>query len=162
MVKLKSSSVGRTDLLQSIARVIMQWQDATQEFDESVGNKLGLIAAERRCLGALTDGEKPAGVLAQASGLTPAAATAMIDRLEKRGFVERRRDSDDRRKVFVSMTSPARDMLWRFYGPIAEDGEVFFHDFSDAELAVIDRFVGGALSIQQKHIDRIRDDTGQS
>ncbi len=68
-------------------------------FCEAIGNKLGLINAEHRCLKALIDGPKTAGQLAVASGLTPAAATSMIDRLEKRGFVERQRDETDRRKV---------------------------------------------------------------
>ncbi len=125
-----------------------------QAFDEAVANKLGLITAEHRCLKALLDGPRTAGALAQASGLTPAAATSMIDRLEKRGFVERQRDGADRRKVLVGMTNPAAETLARFYRPMAEDASAMLANFTPADLATIESFVESALSLQQAHVER--------
>ncbi len=42
-----------------------------------------------------------AGRLSELTGLTTGAITHILDRLEKSGFIERVRDSDDRRKVFA-------------------------------------------------------------
>ena len=56
------------------------------------GRALGLGPADLRCLDWLADGPKTAGVLATATGLRPAATTALIDRLEAKGLVERVRD----------------------------------------------------------------------
>ncbi|MCD2173912.1 MarR family winged helix-turn-helix transcriptional regulator [Rhizobium sp. C4] len=154
MSERNSPNKHRPDMHEHILNLIGQWQDATQAFDEAVGNKLGLITAEHRCLKALMDGPKTAGALAQASGLTPAAATSMIDRLEKRGFVERQRDGADRRKVLVAMTKPASDTLGKFYTPIAADAAAMLAKFTPSDLSIIENFIEAALALQQAHVDR--------
>ena len=60
----------------AIGLTIMQWQDATQAYDEAVGVRLGLNMAERHCIGLLYGGPQSAGAIAIATGLTPAAVTA--------------------------------------------------------------------------------------
>lgn len=52
------------------------------------------------------EGEGPLSMtrLAQAMDISDASATGIIDRMEKRGLVERRHDTDDRRKVLVQPT----------------------------------------------------------
>ncbi|HWU65173.1 MAG TPA: MarR family transcriptional regulator [Ensifer sp.] len=154
MNEINSTNKGRGDQRQHILQLVGQWQDATQAFDEAVANKLGLITAEHRCLKALLDGAKTAGALAQASGLTPAAATSMIDRLEKRGFVERQRDGADRRKVLVAMTKPASDTLGKFYQPMTVDAAAMLANFAPADLSIIEKFVENALALQQAHVAR--------
>jgi DNA-binding MarR family transcriptional regulator len=54
--------------------------------------------------GPLTIGEQ-----AQHLGLSKAATTEMIDRLEARGLVARLRDERDRRRVFVWLTTAGRE-----------------------------------------------------
>lgn len=154
MTELNSPAKHRPDMHQHLLQLMGQWQDAIQAFDEAVGNKLGLIIAEHRCLKALMDGAKTAGQLAVASGLTPAAATSMIDRLEKRGFLERQRDGTDRRKVLVAMTKPASDTLARFYEPLSAERTAMLARFSPADLSIIEKFIEGALALQQAHVQR--------
>jgi DNA-binding MarR family transcriptional regulator len=144
--------------IHAVMATIRDWQDAREAFDEAMAEKLGLIVAERRCLVALLTGPKAAGILAQASGLTPAAATSMIDRLEKRGFVERQRDDQDRRKVFVALTRPASETLSRFYAPQVEATETLLSGFSVEELATVQRFVSGTLDLQNSHLERVRNE----
>src|SRR5689334_15319234 len=85
-----------------ISRSYMLLQDATQAYDEEIGRRFGLNAAERRCLSLLmASGPQMASAVAREISLTPPAITALIDRLEKRRFVRRRADPNDRRKVLV-------------------------------------------------------------
>lgn len=49
--------------------------------------------------------------------------TRMIDRLEKKGLVERQRDSDDRRQVLCQITRPGVELLAKLDGPIFEADE---------------------------------------
>lgn len=44
------------------------------------------------------------GSIAEKIGIDPATAVRTVDSLEKRGLVERRRDKQDRRQVFVELT----------------------------------------------------------
>lgn len=55
--------------------------------------------------------EATAGELARAADLNPASVTAMLDHLEARGIVERRRSSTDRRCVHVSLTAQGQTLL---------------------------------------------------
>jgi DNA-binding MarR family transcriptional regulator len=144
MNELKSS----TRMIDAIATAIMQWQDSTQACDDAIGSVLELNIAERRCLAFLLRGPEPAGAVATATRLTPAAVTALIDRLEKRGLVERRRDASDRRKVIVAMTPKAGQIVEKYYGRIAEEGAQFLSGFTAPELVTILRFVGGAAQLQ--------------
>jgi len=144
-----------TKTISAITQAVVRWQDATQDFDEAVGERLSLNAAERRCLGALMTANLPAGEIARATGLTPAAVTALVDRLEKRGYVERRRDDADRRKVVVVPTEEAQRILLGYYGPIADDGAAMLGQFSNDELDIILRFIEEAQSLQQRHTNRV-------
>ena len=156
MIETKSSSTNRADLTKAISLTIMRWQDATQAYDEAVGARLGLIAAERHCLGLLYAGPQSAGAVAAATGLTPAAVTALIDRLEARGYVTRTRSLEDRRKVVIEATALTRDLSERYYGTIAREGEKVVASFSDAELATVLRFINAALELQSEQLARIK------
>lgn len=150
------SSSRRGALTKALGVAIMRWQDATQAFDEAVGEQLNLGSAERHCLSFLYDGPKTAGAIAKAIALTPAAVTALIDRLEMRGFVERRRQEQDRRQVHVVLTDTAIKQTMKYYGPIAAEGAAILQTMSTAELEVVKNFFDKALGLQQRHTDRIR------
>src|SRR3954470_1963837 len=51
------------------------------------------------------DGPLPASVLSQRVGCGQPSITGVIDRLEKLGYVERERDTDDRRVVRAKLTA---------------------------------------------------------
>jgi DNA-binding MarR family transcriptional regulator len=54
------------------------------------------------------DGPQPMGRLAEALDVSVASMTGIVDRMEKRGLVERHHDSEDRRVVLVQSTDAAR------------------------------------------------------
>nr|WP_292834770.1 MarR family transcriptional regulator [Mesorhizobium sp.] len=145
----------RIRLLADIDRAIMRWQDETQAYDDAVGEIGGLGSGERRCLGLLLHGPQTAGALATVSGLTPAAVTALMDRLEARGFVTRRRDPDDRRKVIVEATEEVRRLADIYYGPIQRQGRQMLEAFSDAELGTILEFLTSAADLQREQLSQL-------
>jgi DNA-binding MarR family transcriptional regulator len=56
-------------------------------------------------------GEGPVGAIAKATSLSQATATGIIERLERRGLLSRRRSSSDRRRVLVSITAAGLKLL---------------------------------------------------
>ncbi|MCJ7710040.1 MAG: MarR family transcriptional regulator [Chloroflexi bacterium] len=58
-----------------------------------------------------TDGPLPMRGLAETLDVSQASATGIIDRMEQRGLVERRRDDDDRRVVRVALTDAGRNLI---------------------------------------------------
>ena len=75
--------------------------------------------------------------LAEAMDVSDAAVTGMVDRMEKRGLVERHHDSVDRRVILVQPTDAAKD-VWR---DAAEQRRTFlakaFARLSDDEKAAL-------------------------
>jgi DNA-binding MarR family transcriptional regulator len=57
------------------------------------------------------EGALPMRGLAEALDVSQASATGIVDRMEQRGLVERRRDDDDRRIVRVALTDEGRQLV---------------------------------------------------
>ena len=57
------------------------------------------------------EGEAGAGFIADAARLSQATVTALLDKLEERSLVARRRDPGDRRRVSVELTAEGRSAL---------------------------------------------------
>jgi DNA-binding MarR family transcriptional regulator len=68
----------------------------------AVAEALGLHVTDLRALWLLGEAPRTAGELADELGLTSAAVTALVDRLERDGYVARQRNDRDRRKVTIS------------------------------------------------------------
>jgi MarR family transcriptional regulator, organic hydroperoxide resistance regulator len=79
--------------------------------------------------------EVTAGELAKSADLNPASMTAMLDQLESRGVVERKRGLKDRRVCMVSLTATGRAIVDERRGVWHALWEERFGDFSDEELA---------------------------
>jgi len=73
--------------------------------------------------------------LAEATGLSAGATTSMIDRLERKGFVRRRRGDGDRRQVMVEFTDEGIRRVGELYGPL--EGEPLLGSFSKEQLDVM-------------------------
>lgn len=147
-----SSTADRTEIETRIGTLVMRWQDATQAFDDAVGERLQLNPAERRCLAFVIDGPQPAGAIAQATGLTPAAVTALVDRLEKRGLLERTRSGEDRRRVMVAATEAGRRDALHYYAPIAAEGAGLLAAMDVRQLEAVAQFLERILALQERHL----------
>ena len=62
-----------------------------------------LTLTQVQVLRALRAGPQIVGKLGQANGMSPTSVTRLVDRLERRGLVSRRRESEDRRLVQVRL-----------------------------------------------------------
>ena len=85
--------------------------------------------------GTTADRPLTVGELAQRLGLSPPAATALVDRLEAVGHVTRTRDPQDRRRVTVRMQDQALQVARAFFLPLGDGMREAAVAFSDEELA---------------------------
>ncbi|MEP7284316.1 MAG: MarR family transcriptional regulator [Chloroflexota bacterium] len=96
------SSSKRSQLTQALTIQFRYVSANSVMFSQVVADKVGLHSTDNECLDyLLLNGPSTAGQLSKFTGLTTGAVTAMIDRLEKAGFVRREHDTVDRRKVIV-------------------------------------------------------------
>lgn len=70
----------------------------------STGEDLELSLAQLACLYHIRQGIDTPGELAKMLLVTPTAITALVDRLVRRGYVNREHDTVDRRRVILAVT----------------------------------------------------------
>jgi DNA-binding MarR family transcriptional regulator len=150
MIEQSKSSGAKASLIDELGGMIVRYQDATQRYDEAVGEVHGLGPAERLCLSLLHAGPQSASAIARQVRLTPAAVTALIDRLESRGFVRRKADAGDRRKVLVEMAEAATAVVRDAYLPMQEAGVTLLEKYTEAELRLFARILADSLAVQEE------------
>lgn len=138
-----------------LGTAMQAYQRSVQAFDDAVGRELGLGSADLRCLDWLTGGPMTAGQLGVAAGLRPAATTALIDRLERRGLVRRIRSEEDRRQVLVEMTPQGLAQTWAAYGPLVEEGQELLRRFSVRDLDMMRRHLDAIRELTDRHRQRL-------
>jgi DNA-binding MarR family transcriptional regulator len=83
---------------------------------QAIAQTFGMNATDTRCLDLIhshPEGKVPTGRLSDLTGLTTGAITHILDRLEKRGIIERLRDSQDRRRVFIRVRGERSSLCCR-------------------------------------------------
>ena len=141
----------RQDLVEALGLAVQRYQRSTQAFDDTVGRRLGLGPSDVRCLDWLADGAKTAGQLSKATGLRPAATTALIDRLVAKGLVERVRNATDRRQVLVQMTEQGQARTWELYGPLAMEGQQLLARLRTSDLELMLRQLKSMCELTDQH-----------
>jgi DNA-binding MarR family transcriptional regulator len=143
----------RSELGQQLRSEIMGYLGAASDFDEGLAKKLKLSRTDMRCLDLIGRlGPLTAGQLAAESGLTTGAVTFILDRLETAGMVTRRRDTEDRRRVWVEIVPEAQQRLQGLQQPVAEEMRQVAQRFKADELAVVRDFMRQAKEVFQRQI----------
>ena len=149
-------SAARQELVEAVANGARLLQSAAQGFDDAAAAVLGLNRSDIRVLDLLHLNEPmTAGALARASGLTTGAVTALLDRMERAGYVRRVRDEQDRRRVHVELTDEAHRRADEIWGPLADTGWMT-SAYSNAELELLRDFLARARAMQEQHTERVR------
>ena len=132
-------------------------QVATEKMDEAATRALGVNRTDARCLDVIDrSGQLSAGRLAELASLTTGAVTAVIDRLESKGYVRRVADPGDRRRVMLELTDLARERAWELYGPLGERGRQHLERCSAAELELLIDFMRLGTELNEARAAEIR------
>ncbi|MCC2308857.1 MarR family winged helix-turn-helix transcriptional regulator [Cellulomonas chengniuliangii] len=142
----------RQEATTAVGDALQRYQRSVQAYDDAAGRRLGVGPTDLRCLDWLVDEPRTAGQLASATGLRPAATTALIDRLERKGLVERVRSATDRRHVLVQMTDAGRAATWEVYRPLVDEGAALLDRLTVDDL----ERVSGLLDDLRELTDRLR------
>lgn len=149
---------GHDELAAVVADEIRAFQIAVDAFDEAVAERLAINRSDLRCLDLLErHGAMTAGELARASGLTTGAVTRLLDRVERRGYARRVRDSVDRRRVLVELTPRARELASELYGSIAQAGRRGLERYSAEELTLLRDFFRRGRAFHEERAALVRE-----
>ncbi|MET7769641.1 MarR family transcriptional regulator [Nocardia sp. NPDC005366] len=131
-------STPRTRLIHEIAARLGRTVQWGMRMNHTAAASLGVNATDMGAIQALQDGPMTAGELARHLGVTTAATTAMIDRLERAGFLARTRDPNERRRVVVQLDGArARADIAPLFAPLIHSWLDRLADYDEHDLEVI-------------------------
>lgn len=115
-------------------------------FRNTVSEWAGLNVTDMECLRLLfLKGIATPSELARHTGLTSGATTAMLDRLEKAGLIERRPNPDDRRGILVTPAKSGAEKAASWFESARKAQDELISSYSEEELEIIadvfERFV---------------------
>ena len=149
----------KSEAIERLIYAVRASQAATERLDGLAAQALGVNRTDAACLDLLDNegGTLTAGRLAELSGLTTAAVTAVVDRLEAKGYARRVRDERDRRRVLVELTPLLRDRAQAIWGPIGADARGTLQRMTLEELATVEAFHRLSIELNTRHAERVRD-----
>lgn len=148
----------RQELMEDLVSEIRHSQNAAHVVDSVTEKVLGITRSEGMCLDVLErEGPVTAGRLAETTQLTTGAVTAVIDRLETKGYARRVRDEGDRRRVMVEMTDEARRRANELYGELGKLGRAILDPLTVDEIRLIRDFTRRAAELNEEHAARLRE-----
>ena len=144
-------------LVDELIHLARAHEAANDAFDEVAREKLGINRTDLRCLNIIeNNGPMTAGRLAELSGLTTAAVTSVLDRLERAGYARRVRDQQDRRQVRVEVTPLLAERATPIWGPLGEEARGTLARMSAEELQALMDFYRLGIELNERHIERVR------
>jgi DNA-binding MarR family transcriptional regulator len=132
----------REDLIRALAQEMPRYISAAVQFQVAIAHQLDMPVTDVHALAALLEAG-PMGVtrLADMMGTTVGAVTRMADRLERRGYVRRMPDPQDRRRVVVHVVPERMADVARFYEPMDARWHHRIRRYSPAELRFLLEFL---------------------
>jgi DNA-binding MarR family transcriptional regulator len=151
------SRESKEELTEELIRLAREFEAANDAFDEVACQRLGVNRTDLRCLNIVENqGPMTAGTLARMSGLTTAAVTAVLDRLERAGYARRVRDEGDRRQVIVELTPLLAERAGQIWGPLGEEASADLGRMSVEELKAVIGYHRTGRDLNERHVERVR------
>ena len=111
-------------------------------FKNAISRRLGLNATDAECLSLLSiKGSSTPKELARYTGLTTGSTTAMLDRLEKIGYIKRTPNPQDRRGVIIEITKQYGLVAGPLVVGVQKAHSNLIATYSDSELQIIADFL---------------------
>ncbi|MET9261870.1 MarR family transcriptional regulator [Amycolatopsis sp. NPDC004079] len=146
----------REDLVAELLHRSRVLSTETVMFHTAIAEQSGLSAVESKVteylarLGPLTPKE-----LAGYAGLAPASVTALVDRLERKGIVNRMPHPDDRRKVLVGISPANIERAAPLWDYTVAAMKALAAGYSDEQLQTVIGFLDQAAAITHESTVRL-------
>lgn len=133
--KLESSTMNSLRTLTRLA----------EQVAPAVARRASLTHNELRALEHLMDQPLGPGDLSRLLGVSSAAASGIIDRLEARGHAQRAPHGSDGRRTSVTISPGGRTEVTGFLMPMFRELAALDSSLSDPDRVIVDRFLQGAI-----------------
>ncbi|MEK4064253.1 MULTISPECIES: MarR family winged helix-turn-helix transcriptional regulator [Paenibacillus] len=142
-----------TELQEQLTLLMRGLGTRTVIYQQNVAASLGLYNNDFLSVDILREkGPITAGELSKLTGLTTGSVTALIDRLEKSGYVRRQNDPNDRRKVIIVPLYENKEEVSSTYLKLHSEMLNLASSYTAEELELITQFLGKASTVLEDQI----------
>ena len=155
-----ASSSTREQSIARMADVMRDFMANAVLFQDAVARTGGLNSTDLQAVGLLmSQGPATPGELAERTGLSAGGAiTAVIDRLEKAGYVTRQRDQADRRRVIVTAdVDKVLEQVGPVYGRVGARWAAYLDTLTDEQIELAGELFTRASQINREEIELLRE-----
>jgi DNA-binding MarR family transcriptional regulator len=128
---------------------------------QETAQRLGVTVTDLTCFAYVLeagDDLLTAGDLATRANVTTGAVTGILNRLERTGFVTRRPDPEDRRRVRVAATARAVEQVQALYAPYYARLTELLSDYSPDEIAVVHDWFTRTGTLTKQYLEEMREE----
>ena len=149
----------KTDLKKRALIAVRDYGIHLTLFRNAMNDWAGLNATDMECLRLLfIKGIATPSELARHTGLTSGATTAMLDRLEKAGFIERRPNPDDRRGTLIAPVKSGAEKAASWFESARKAQDELISSYSESELEIISNVFERFTKLWDQEREKIQSD----
>ena len=151
------AKAAKKDLVEQVILGARQYGISTVLFRNLVGEHLGVNVTDMECLGLLFfKGVATPSELASYTGLTSGATTAMLDRLEAGGLIERRPNPEDRRGTLIHLLKSGAEKVAPWFASARQAQNALVSSYSENELQIIADFFERSTNMWEEERKKLK------
>lgn len=126
-------------------------------FHQAAAQSLGLFPTDLKSADILNEaGPMTAGELGKKTGLSTGSVTALIDRLEKAGYVMRKKDPEDKRRVIIVPLTAGKANVKQLFNSLSQSTISLCRQYKEEELQLIFDFLGKATDMMEDELEKLK------
>lgn len=143
-------------LLESLTHRLQRYGMRSVLFQQNMAQKIGVSHTDLKSAEILNEtGPITAGELSKITGLSTGSVTALINRLEKSGYVKRERDQLDGRKVMIMPIPERQEQIKSHYQSLSMATKELCSAYNEQDLILINQFVEEITKIMDKENNKL-------
>lgn len=147
----------KQDLEKQVMMAAREYGISSVLYRHAVGAKLGVNATDMECLAILFfKGVSTPTELAEYTGLSSGATTAMLDRLQSGGLIERWPNPRDRRGTLIVVNTSATKHIGPLFNAIRNAQDTLVASYSSADLRRIVTFLQQLTGIWETEREKLQ------
>ena len=128
----------KTDLKKRALMAVRDYGVNLTQFRNAMSEWAGLNVTDMECLRLLFQkGIATPSELSRFTGLTSGATTAMLDRLEKAGLIERRPNPNDRRGTLIAPAASSAEKAASWFTSARKAQDELISNYAESELEIV-------------------------
>ncbi|MEN7434934.1 MarR family transcriptional regulator [Bacillus velezensis] len=147
----------RSETEETAIQLFRKMATRTILFHQAAAQSLGLFPTDLKSADILNEaGPMTAGELGKKTGLSTGSVTALIDRLEKAGYVMRKKDPEDKRRVIIVPLTAGKANVKQLFGSLSQSTISLCRQYKEEELRLIFDFLGKATDMMEDELEKLK------